>query len=165
MIIVLSLIILCVVGAILLGLSLGRGWDEEINVFFSFVVCIGFTAALVTGLWCIAVNFPVNVANEKYTLAEKFKLLDNKKEILLSFHKLSDGTSTELTSDITFETISTNDYYERVSLYNEEIYKFKVDVVGHKNRRASPIFNWFESAAWDTITYEMLDSLSYTTGK
>ena len=165
MIIVLGFITVCVLGAVLLGVSLTRAWDEEAQAFFGFLALVGFVGVLVTGLWCASVNFPVSVENEKYELAEKFKLYENEKNILLSYHKLNEGSATELTSDITFETISTDAYYERVSSYNEKIYKFKIDVVDHKNRRANPCFNWFESAAWDTITYEMLDNLSYTIGK
>lgn len=165
MIVVLSFIAVCVVGAVLLGIGLARGWEEESQTFFGFLAVVGFVGVLITGIWCISVNFPVSVENEKYELAEKFKLYENEKNILLSYHKLNEGSSTELTSDITFETISTDAYYERVSSYNEKIYKFKIDVVDHKNRKANPCFNWFESAAWDTITYEMLDNLSYTTGK
>lgn len=165
MIVVLSFITVCVLCAVLVGVGLARGWDEEAQAFFGSIALATFVGVLVTGMWCISVNFPVSVENEKYELAEKFKLYENEKNILLSYHKLNEGSSTELTSDITFETISTDAYYERVSSYNEKIYKFKIDVVDHKNRRANPCFNWFESAAWDTITYEMLDSLSYTTGK
>ena len=126
---------------------------------------VGLLCGIISGVWCAWVNFPTYVANEQYKITEQYKLCENEKTVLLSFHTLNEGTTTQLTSDITLETISTNDYYVRVNEYNEKIYKFKINVMNHKNYRANPWTNWFESAAWDAITLEMLDNLSYTTGK
>ena len=37
--------------------------------------------------------------------------------------------------------------------------------MAHKNRRKDPWLSWFESKAWDVVTEEYLDNLSYTQGK
>ena len=164
MIIVLIFIGLIVLSFTLVCLGLERDWDEEWCTFFAGALCVGLIGCITTGLWCIIVNTPLYVKNETYELQEKFKLYENEKDLLLSFHPLNEN-STTMTSDKTFEIISTNDYYVRVTNYNEKIYSFKTRIVGHKNRRSSPWTSWFESSAWDTITTEMLENLTYITGK
>lgn len=164
MIIVLIFIGLIVLSFILLCIGVNVGWDDEWNTFICGIFCFSIVGCITAGLWCIVVNTPLYVKNETYELQEKFKLYENEKDLLLSFHPLNEN-STTMTSDKTLEIISTNDYYVRVTEYNKKIYDFKVNVVGHKNRRNSPWTSWFESSAWDVITTEMLDSLTYTTGK
>ena len=126
---------------------------------------IGLIGSLICGIWCICVNAPHYANTERYSIQETVKLYENEKAILLSFHTLNENNSTQLTSDITLETISTNQYYQRVNDYNLKIKDFKVNCMAHKNRRKDPWLSWFESSAWDVVTEEYLDNLSYTQGK
>lgn len=164
------IIVLIFIGAfVLFGaltiVGICRDWDEDAVYVPGFLAVVGFIGALITGLWCITVNLPLAVENERYKLQETLKLYENEHQLLLSFHTVHEGTTTEFTSDITLETISTNQYYMRVDNYNDKIFKFKTDTMSHKFRRANPWTSWFESAAWDKITEEMLENLTYTTGK
>lgn len=162
-IIFLTILVACIV-LIVLGVKLD--WDDEAAVACTVVgTGIGVIGSLICGIWCLVVNAPHYAKTERYAIQETVKLYENEKAILLSFHTLNEGNSTTLTSDITLETISTNQYYQRVNDYNTKICKFKVDCMAHKNRRKDPWLSWFESSAWDVVTEEYLDNLSYTQGK
>lgn len=156
-----------IVAAIVVGVILNHiDCDDELYIALdvtSFLV--GLVGTLICGIWCIAVNAPHYANTERYSIQETVKLYENEKSILLSFHTIHEGTSTELTSDITLETISTNQYYQRVNDYNTKIKDFKVTCMAHKNRRKDPWLSWFESSAWDIVTESYLDSLEYTQGK
>ena len=166
MILVLIFIGVFVLNVILTIIAHITDWDEEM---FAIPVGVGFFALLgciVTGIWCIVVNTPHYAKTEEYAIQEKIKLYQNEKDILESFHLVTDDSGkTTFTSDITIEQISTVQYYERVEKYNKKIYDFKVSVYGHTYRRHDPWLNWFESAAWDTVNPEIVENLGYTTGK
>ena len=166
MIIVLIFIGLFVLFGALCIVGICREWDPDGGLGGAiFLALVGLVGSAITGIWCITVNLPLSVENERYKLQETLKLYENEHQILLSFHTVHEGTSTEFTSDITLETISTTQYYARVDKYNNSLFKFKTDTMSHKFRRANPWTSWFESEAWDAITREMLDNLTYTTGK
>ena len=155
------------VASIVVGIILNHvDCDDEFYIGLDITsFFVGIIGSLVCGIWCIAVNAPHYANTERYKIQETVKLYENEKSILLSFHTIHEGTSTELTSDLTLETISTNQYYQRVNDYNTKIKDFKVNCMAHKNRRKDPWLSWFESNAWDVVTESYLDSLSYTQGK
>ena len=159
----LALIVASIVLAILYT---KRDWDDDLIVGLDITGFLtGVIGSLICGIWCICVNAPHYANTERYNIQETVKLYENEKNILLSFHTIHEGTSTQLTSDITLETISTNQYYQRVNDYNTKIKDFKVNCMAHKNRRKDPWLSWFESNAWDIVTESYLDSLEYTQGK
>ena len=164
-IIFLSLLVAAIVGVII-SCKLELDMEDNPVPTISVVAGIpGVIGSLICGIWCLVVNAPHYAKTEQYKIQETVKLYENEKAVLLSFHTLTEETSTALTSDITLETISTNQYYKRVSEYNTKICNFKVDCMAHKNRRKDPWLSWFESSAWDVVTEEYLDSLEYTQGK
>ena len=143
-------------------------WGEpEIGGSFTGVAAgLGLLGVLITGGMCLAVNQPAYAKSEEYRIKEKIKLYKNEKAVLESYHIITDDTGkTTFTSDITFETVSTSKYYEMVDKYNMKVYDFKTSCMTHKYNRDNPWLNWFESAAWNSISEEMLDELSYTIGK
>ncbi len=140
-------------------------WDELVLGVICFPGAVVLLGAIICGIWTITVNIPSHAKTEEYKLKETVKLFQNQREIIESFHLVNEGTKTEFTSDITFETVSTTQYYQKVEDYNTKIFDFKTDCVAHKNRRSNPWLNWFESAAWDVITEEYLENLTYTIGK
>lgn len=166
MILTIIFLTILVAAIVLIILGVKLDWDDELYVTGTIVGSfIGLIGSLICGIWCLVVNAPHYANTERYAIQETVKLYENEKNILLSFHTLNEGTSTQLTSDITLETISTNQYYQRVNDYNVKIKSFKVDCMAHKNRRKDPWLSWFESKAWDVVTEEYLDNLSYTQGK
>lgn len=166
MILTIIFLTILVAAIVLIILGIKLDWDEELFVAGTVVGSfIGLVGSLICGIWCLVVNAPHYANTERYNIQETVKLYENEKNILLSFHTLNEGNSTTLTSDITLETISTNQYYQRVNEYNFKIKSFKVDCMAHKNRRKDPWLSWFESNAWDVVTEEYLDNLSYTQGK
>ena len=166
MILTIIFLTILVAAIVLIILGVKLDWDDE-GAITGIVICsgVGVIGSLICGIWCLVVNAPHYAKTERYAIQETVKLYENEKAILLSFHTLNEGNSTQLTSDITLETISTNQYYQRVNDYNTKIKSFKVDCMAHKNRRDDPWLRWFESNAWDVVTEEYLDNLSYTQGK
>lgn len=165
-----GVLVLGIIGVILIkvfGYRLGLSWDtrDKLNIVSGFLIIVGVIGLLATVPMAIIVNNPTYVANELYSLKEKVKLYENEKTILLSYHVISDKNQTALTSDLTLETISTDAYWAKVTTYNEKIYDFKVDCIEHKNNRRNFWIGLFESAAWDSISEEYLESLTYTVGK
>ena len=166
MILTLIFIAILVISFVFIILTHVFDWDYESLYLFGSGAVLGLFGTLICGIWAIVVNTPTYAMTEEYELRETVKLYQNEKEILESFHLISDGNNkTEFTSDITLEVISTSQYYERVSNYNTKIFKFKTDTMGHKYRRKNPWLNWFESSAWDFVTEEYLENLTYTIGK
>ena len=164
-IIFLTILVAAIVGVIV-SCKLELDMDDNPVPTLSLVGgMIGVVGSLICGIWCLVINAPHYANTERYKIQETVKLYENEKAILLSFHTLNEGNSTTLTSDITLETISTNQYYQRVNDYNTKICDFKVDCMAHKNRRKDPWLSWFESSAWDIVTESYLDSLEYTQGK
>lgn len=162
--------VLGIAGLILLKVlhcHLNLSWDtrDKLNIVNGFLIIVGVIGLLAVVPMVITVNNPTYVANELYSLKEKVKLYENEKTILLSYHVINDKNQTALTSDITLETISTDAYWAKITEYNEKIYDFKVDCIEHKNNRRNFWIGLFESAAWDSISEEYLESLTYTIGK
>ena len=85
--------------------------------------------------------------------------------ILESYHSVLDEEKTSFTSDITFEKISRDDYYNKVGSYNTAVFKFKTDIKQAQYNLENPWINWFINPACLSVTDEMLDSLTYTVGK
>ena len=140
-------------------------WDELAFAGICFPGVAVLLGAIICGVWTIAVNVPSFAKTEEYKLKETVKLFQNQREIIESFHLVNEGNKTEFTSDITLETVSTTQYYQKVEDYNTKIFDFKTNCIAHKNRRSNPWLSWFESAAWDVITEEYLENLTYTIGK
>lgn len=166
MILTIIFLTILVAAIVLIVVGVRQDWDDELGIAGIVTSTgIGVIGSLICGIWCLVVNAPHYANTERYKIQETVKLYENEKNILLSFHTLNEGNSTTLTSDITLETISTNQYYQRVNDYNVKIKDFKVDCMAHKNRRKDPWLSWFESSGWDVVTEEYLDNLSYTQGK
>ena len=150
----------------ILAIIFDIGDREVTGPIFGAIMGIGLIGTLITGGMCLAVNQPAYAKSEEYSLKEKIKLYKNEKAVLESYHVITDDTGkTTFTSDITFETVSTSKYYEMVDKYNTKVYDFKTSCMTHKYNRDNPWLCWFESAAWNSISEEMLDELSYTVGK
>ena len=141
--------------------------DPEIGGPITGVIAgVGLLGTLITGGMCLAVNQPAYARSEEYRIKEKIKLYKNEKAVLESYHLLTeDNGKTTFTSDITFEKLETKDYYKKVENYNDKVFDFKTDCMNHKYNMDNPWLNWFESAAWNSVSEEMLDELSYTIGK
>lgn len=166
MIITLIFICIFIISLVLLIFAIVKCWDEDIYPYIFGTTCfIGLLGSLICGIWVIVVNVNSYVMAEEYRLKETVKLYQNEKDVLESFHLITEDNKTEFTSDITLEVISTSQYYERVSNYNTKIFEFKTETMAHKYRRTNPWVNWFESPAWDFVTEEYLDNLTYTIGK
>lgn len=153
--------------AFIVGLIIALRFDcDDLTLAgICFPGSIALLGAIVCGIWTIKVNVPSFAKTEEYKLKETVKLFQNQREIIESFHLVNEGNKTEFTSDITLETVSTTQYYQKVEDYNTKIFDFKTDCIAHKNRRSNPWLSWFESAAWDAITEEYLENLTYTIGK
>lgn len=122
--------------------------------------------ALICGIVCIVHSNPSYAQSVGYAYREKVNKLKNEKAVLESYHLLTeDNGKTTFTSDITFEKLETKDYYKKVENYNDKVFDFKTDCMNHKYNMDNPWLNWFESAAWNSVSEEMLDELSYTIGK
>ena len=139
--------------------------DEQ--PFIGICVACGLSAValLLCGITCIANSQPSNIATCEYTLAEKIKLYENEKHVIESYHPGTDGARTTFTSDITFEAISTADYYAMVREYNKTIFDFKVEVVDAQRSLSNPWVNWFVNPGYASVTAEDLESLEYTVGR
>lgn len=150
----------------ILAIIFDIGDSEITGPLFGVIMGIGFIGTLITGGMCLAVNQPAYAKSEEYRIKEKIKLYQNEKVVLESYHLLTeDNGKTTFTSDITFEKLETKDYYKKVENYNDKVYEFKTDCMNHKYNMDNPWLNWFESAAWNSVSEEMLDELSYTVGK
>ena len=164
---ILTLLLIGLTIAFIVGLiiAIRLDCDEEILAFICFPGAVVLLGAIVCGIWSITINAPSFAKTEEYKLKETVKLFQNQREIIESFHLVNEGNKTEFTSDITLETVSTTQYYQKVEDYNTKIFDFKTNCIAHKNRRSNPWLSWFESAAWDVITEEYLENLTYTIGK
>lgn len=165
MIIMLIIIALVVLPLILAIIALILQ-DEEIACGCGGCSLFFLVLGLFPTILCIVVNQDSFAKTEEYSIREKMKLYQNEKTVIESYHLITDNSAkTSFTSDITFETISTERYYEMVKEYNTQIYNMKTNIISHKNKRTNPWTNWFESAAWDNISEEEIDALTYTIGK
>ena len=166
MIIILIAIALFVLPLIFAVVGIFRRWEEELLCACGGCSLFFLLLGLVPGIWCMVVNQESFAKTEEYSIQERIKLYQNEKIVLESYHLINDNnTKTSFTSDITFETISTEHYYEMIKNYNSKVYDLKTNIMCHKNKRTNPWVNWFESAAWDHISEEELNALTYTVGK
>ena len=136
--------------------------DEPFMIAFTF---LGILPVMVCSFLCIFANSRVLVQSKEYELQEKIKLFENDKRIIESYHPIAEQNSDKLTSDITFEVISTSEYYKKVSEYNTNVYDFKVDVKTHQFRRQNAWISWFFNKGWLSVNDETLNNLTYTVGK
>ena len=59
------------------------------------------------------------------------------------------------------EIMKSNEYYEQIESYNQEVYKFKVAIKEKHYLLKNPWVNWFSNPAYLSITDDMLQQLSY----
>lgn len=135
--------------------------------FIALAVITGVLAVftLIPGGVCIGVNQSSSIMSTEYKLAETINLYQYEKQILESYHLVTDGDKTNFTSDITFEVVSTDKYYSMVREYNNKIFDFKCDVKSHQYNRDNPWISWFVSEGYKSVSDEMLAQLEYTPGK
>lgn len=126
---------------------------------------VGLLALITCGTIIAVANNTAYIKTKEYKYSEQIKLFKNNKTLLESYHLVTDGNKTEFTSDITFEKLSTEAYYNKVEEYNKEVYDFKIDIKGCQYNRHNPWINWLVCPAAYSVTDETLDSLTYTIGK
>jgi len=167
MIIMILIIAVFVILAIITVLMYLNGADLDDVPLAPTAAAFGISAvALFVGaVACAIYNFPSNVATCEYTLAEKIKFYENEKRMIESYHPVTDGTQTTFTSDITFEVISTADYYGLIRDYNKTIFDFKTEVVREQNTLNNPWISWFANPGYASVTADVLESLEYTVGR
>lgn len=142
-------------------------WDEEVAypILVTFISILAL-ADIIGGGVAIAHNTPSYIKGKEYKYQEQIKLYQNDKLLLESYHLVTeDNGKTTFTSDVTFETLSTVEYYKKVEKYNKDIYDFKVDIKQQQYDYSNPWISWFISPACFSVTDETLDSLTYTIGK
>jgi ABC-type transport system involved in multi-copper enzyme maturation permease subunit len=137
-------------------ISIGAGCGISLVFGFSLICCLIIIA--------VANNTSYIKSNE-YKYSEKIKLFKNNKTLLESYKLVTDDSKVEFTSNITFEKLSTEDYYNKVAEYNKEVYDFKVSIKEHQYNRNNLWINWLVCPAAYSVTDETLDSLTYTIGK
>lgn len=138
----------------------------EIGEALGFVLSGILTlATFICGAVCIGANQPTIVAQTEYGLNQKIELYQIDKQILETYHIISASNKTVFTSDITFEVLSTQDYYAKVKEYNDKIFKFKCEIKGNQLAKENPWVNWFISNAYMSISDENLNCLEYSIGK
>lgn len=164
MIILFSLIALGIIG-IILWLVLGGYTDDGGFIAITAITGIIAFGTIIAGGVCIGINQPSHIYSKEYELKEAINLYDYDKQILESYHLVSDGEKDTFTSDITFEVVSTEKYYSMVREYNNKIFQFKCEVKSHQYNRDNPWISWFVNSAYKSITDEMLSQLEYTPGK
>lgn len=164
MIILIALTVLTIAGGVI---YLATDGDEEVGAMFLGIVSGPLLLALIIcGAVCIGVNQPASVATKEYELAERMRLYAFDKQILESYHPITDGSNkTEFTSDITLDVVSTTQYYQMVKDYNSELYEFKCEVKSAQYNKSNPWISWFVSDGYASVSDEMLASLEYTIGK
>lgn len=151
--------------AILAIAAFGCYADETFPaVCFIFSGFVGFVA-LICGIICITHNNQAYINSEIYDYQERIKLYRNEKNILESYHLITEGGKTTFTSDITIEKLSTADYYAKVENYNTKIYSFKVNIKTQQYNYHNSWTSWFISPACFSVSDEVLESLTYTIGK
>ena len=169
MILMIILIAIFVISATLIALvhfDVIDTYTDEPPYMTTLVICgLSAVALLICGPICIVNSQPSSIATCEYALAEKIKLYKNDKRMIESYHLVSDGSHTTFTSDITFEAISTADYYAMVRDYNKSVFDFKTEVVGAQKSLSNPWVNWFVNPGYASMTEEALQSLEYTIGK
>lgn len=166
MIIIIILSVLTLLGIVLwiYGYHDNKYWSnaEEAGnigtIFFGFLL-------LVAGVWCLIANNKYMIESTNYEIHEQIKLYQNERRILESYHLVNDGNKSTFTSDITLEVISTADYYSKINEYNNKIFNFKININNYKLCRKNKWINWFMSPAYESISVEELDALTYTIGK
>ena len=159
MIIVIAFLMISIIGLIIFII---KRFELEIPLISS-IICFG--SALILGIAQMVENFPSSVATLEYCLKEEINLFQFDKQILESYHLVNDGGKSSFTSDITFEVISTSEYYEMIKDYNDEVFNFKCDITRYKNYRNNPWISWFINPAYLSITDDMLNQLTYSVGK
>ena len=88
------------------------------------------------------------------------------KETLESYRPVTDAAGkVGFTSDITFESLSTEAYYEKVHDYNNRVYEFKCEVKVKQFASDNPWVSWFVSAGYKAVSDEALGQLEYTPGR
>ena len=136
--------------------SLGTGIGISSISLFGLIFC---------GIIIAIANNTAYIKTKEYEYSEQIKLFKNNKTLLESYNLVTDGNKTEFTSDITFEKLSTEAYYDKVEEYNKEVYDFKIGIKEYQYNRHNPWINWFTCPAAYSVTDETLDSLTYTIGK
>lgn len=164
MIILFVLLAIGVGGLILYPIFWGYTDDE---CFFGLAVTTGILAlaTLIPGGVCIGINQSASVMSTEYELAETINLYRYDKQILESYHLVTNGDKANFTSDITFEVVSTEKYYAMVRDYNKNVFDFKCDVKSQQYNRDNPWISWFVSKGYKSVSDEMLAQLEYTPGK
>lgn len=172
MIIMIILLTIAIAGTAICILRRCTRWGpydiEEDGVFLLAVTMtiLGAGSSVICGCICIGVNQPSSVASTGYALNEKVNLFRIERETLESYRPVTDGSGkTGFTSDITFERLSTEAYYEKVNGYNKKVYNFKCEVKGNQFARDNPWVSWFVSAGYGAVSDWTLDQLEYTPGR
>lgn len=172
MIIMIILLTVAIAGTVICILRRRTEWGpydiEEDGVFIGTLIptILAIGASVICGGICIGVNQPSAIASTGYALNERVNLFRAEKETLESFRPVTDGSGkTGFTSDITFETLSTEAYYEKVNDYNKKVYKFKCEVKGNQFAKDNPWVSWFVSAGYKAVSDWALDQLEYTPGR
>ncbi len=165
-IILLSIVVLSAVG-FTLYMTLGDypDWDDYLALFFLTTCGVAAFFSLIIGGIQIGVNHPSSIKSKEYALKEQVQLYKNEKLVLESYRLITEGEKMVFTSDITFETVSTEAYYEKIKNYNDDIYRFKTSVKSSQYNRDNAWISWFCSPAYASISDEMLSELVYTIGK
>lgn len=172
MIVMIILLTLLAIGIILTTILLRKSDGDPDDEAFALSALL---SALVTilialacaggGISCFSANYSTAVPTKEYELSETIKLYQHDRQIIESYHPVTSGDKTTLTSDITFEVISTGDYYNLVKGYNHEIFEFKCYVKEQQYKRNNPWVSWFVNKAYMSISEETLSQLEYTLGK
>lgn len=137
--------------------------DENSTIAGGVLLGFGGIACIALAIVTIVVNACPEVQLNEWE--ENVVYLQNEKAKLESFKLVTDGTKTEFTSDITFETVSTNKYYEMVNDYNKEVRSFKVEMKNGKALRKNPWVNCLSWKAYEMFDLTLLDNLEYSIGK
>ena len=132
-------------------------WVRKDDAFRSCILFFAFLLAdIFSGVACISNNISMSVESETYELQEKYSSFLVRKKNLENYSFVSEAPTTS-----GVEIMKSNEYYEQIESYNQEVYKFKVAIKEKHYLLKNPWVNWFSNPAYLSITDDMLQQLSY----
>lgn len=131
-------------------------WVREDDAFLSCILfCVFLLADIISGAVCISNNISMSVESETYELQEQYSSFLVRKKNLENYSFVSEAPTSGV------EIMKSNEYYEQIESYNQEVYKFKVSIKEKHYLLKNPWVNWFSNPAYLSITDDMLQQLSY----
>lgn len=131
-------------------------WVREDDASLSCILfCAFLLADIISGAVCISNNISMSVESETYELQEKYSSFLVRKKNLENYSFVSEDSTSGV------EIMKSNEYYEQIESYNQEVYKFKVSIKEKHYLLKNPWVNWFSNPAYLSITDDMLQQLSY----